>query len=99
MNAKRTPEFEQPEDIAKAAEAIYAEKYKDNLESQEAGKFVVIDVLSEGACVGEFPEKTIIEATEKFPDGVFHLIRVGSPQAFKVGYGERSYSEANSWAG
>lgn len=69
--------------IADMGEKIYVEKYKDRLEKESGGHFAAIDVLSGNAYVGEFPELAIEKAQKESPTGVFHLIRIGSPGAFK----------------
>lgn len=69
--------------IAQTGEKIYAEKYKDKLEGERPGHFAAIDVLSGEVYVAEFPELAIEKARAAAPNGVFHLIRIGSPGAFK----------------
>ena len=75
-----------PGEIAKAAEEIYTSNHKEKLEKSNFGKFAVIDVRSGKAYVGKFAEDALGDAREKAPNGVFHLIRIGSPGAFRVGY-------------
>ena len=75
-----------PGKIAKAAEEIYTSNYKEKLEKSNSGEFAVIDVRSREAYVGKFAEDALGDAREKAPNGVFHLIRIGSPGAFRVGY-------------
>ncbi len=69
--------------IADLGEKIYADKYKETLEKEHDGQFAAIDVLSGNVYVGEFPELAIEKAQTESPTGVFHLIRIGSPGAFK----------------
>jgi hypothetical protein len=75
-----------PVEIAKAAEEIYTNKHKKELEKSSSGEFAVIDVRSGKAYVGKFAEDALGDAREKAPNGVFHLIRIGSTGAFRVGY-------------
>ncbi len=89
-------EFTDPVKLAEAAEAIYNVRYRESLAASHPGQFVVIDMNDEEAYVGEFPEEALKKAKEKAPDGVFHLIRIGAPGAFKVSYVER---QASSWGG
>ncbi len=82
-----------PGKIADAAEKIYEERYRKEFEETHSGQFVVIDVKSGEAYQGEFAEDALKVARERSPHGVFHLIRVGSPGAFRVSYvGQRTAS-------
>lgn len=83
-----------PDKIVEAAEKVYAEQYQAQLERESPGKFVAIDVITGKAYVGDFPELALGAAREDAPHGVFHLIRIGSPGAYKV-----SYSNATGDAG
>ena len=75
-----------PDKIADAAGRIY-DQLKGDLEKESSlGHFVVIDVVTEEPYVAEFPEDALEKARKAAPYGVFHLIRIGSPGAFKVGY-------------
>lgn len=75
-----------PDKIAEAGERFYAEKHKARLERERPGHFVAIDVATGDAYVGDHAELALEEARAKVPHGVFHLIRIGSPGAFKVSY-------------
>jgi hypothetical protein len=78
--------FSAPAKIAEAGERIYAEKYQASLEGQHPGEFVVIDVLNGNPYVARFPEQALEQARSCAPMGVFHLIRIGSPGAFRVSH-------------
>ena len=75
-----------PDKIAEAGRRLYAERHQIRLEKDHSGHFVAIDVLSGEAYVAEFPEQALEQAREKAPSGIFHLIRIGAPGAFKVSY-------------
>lgn len=75
-----------PGKIADAAEKMYEERYRKELEESYSGQFVVIDVKSGEAYRGEFAEDALTLARKRSPYGVFHLIRIGSPGAFRVSY-------------
>lgn len=75
-----------PSKIAAAAEKIYNERYQAEYEKDHVGKFVAIDVQDGAAYLGEFPENALQRARKQAPNGVFHLIRIGSPGAFRVSY-------------
>ena len=78
-----------PSEIADAAEAIYKEKYQAEYEQHHDGKFVVVDVTDERAYLGVYAEEALGEARRQSPHGVFHLMKVGAPGAFKVSYIDR----------
>ncbi|MFQ5927025.1 MAG: hypothetical protein ACE5MH_06275 [Terriglobia bacterium] len=83
-----TPErkLTNPKEIGERGEQIYEKKYKDEYEARHKGKFAAIEVYSEQAFVAETPERALDEGRKAVPEGVFHLIRVGSPGAFRVSY-------------
>ncbi len=86
MSTMRVPStFLNPKEIAEAGERIYREKYRAELERSQNGLFVAIDVVSEEAFTANQPEEALEIARKKHSDGVFHLIRIGSPGAFKLG--------------
>lgn len=79
--------LDSPDKIATEGERIYAERHKLNLEQEHLGHFVAVDVMTGSAYVAEFPEDALAKARSEAPNGVFHLIRIGAPGAFKVSYG------------
>lgn len=83
---KMHPSLSNPKAVAETGEKIYRDRYQLKLEAENFGKFVVIDVSTEEAIIGDSPEDAMNSAREKLPNGVFHLIRIGSPGAFRVGY-------------
>lgn len=75
-----------PKAVAERGEKIYDEKYRTKYEVQHLGKFVVIDVSTQEAYLGDSPEAAFELARQKAPHAIFHLIKVGSPGAFRVSY-------------
>lgn len=75
-----------PKAMADRGEAIYREKYKAAYEAEHLGKFVAIDVKSEHAYMGDSPDDALELARKEAPTGLFHLIKIGSPGAFRVSY-------------
>ena len=79
-----------PAEIANVAERIYEEQFQEGLEKEHAHGFVAIDIVSKTAHFGQEPEDALEKAQESAPDGVFHLIKIGAPAAFRIGFiGER----------
>ncbi len=87
--------FTRPQEIVEAGEKIYAEKYKQDYERNHPGKFAAVDVLTGAAYVAEFPEDALQQAREKAPTGLFHLIKIGSPGAFRVSYNSPANANSN----
>lgn len=79
--------LDSPDKIADAGERIYEQKYKSQLEGASFGHFVAIDVTTGTPYVAEFPEQALEQARAAAPNGIFHLIRIGAPGAFKVSFG------------
>ena len=84
-----------PDKIAEAGELIYSDRYKSELEATRSGHFIAIDVLTGEGYVAEFPEQALEVARGKAPSGIFHLIRVGAPGAFRVSFG--THSQHDFW--
>jgi hypothetical protein len=75
-----------PKQIAEIGEKIYETTYKSAFEVEHPGRFVAIDVSTSKAFLGDTAEGAMEEAHKASPKGLFHLIKVGSPGAFRVGY-------------
>jgi hypothetical protein len=86
VNMYATPSFSNPIETAKTGQAIYEQKYRSEYESRFPAQFVAIDVTTEKAFVADHPEKAIKAACAAAPNGIFHLIRIGSAGAFRVSY-------------
>ena len=74
------------EKIAAEGQRIYSEKYKDAFERDFFGQYVAINIDTEEAYRAQFPEQALTLARQKAPSGIFHLIRIGSPAAFKASH-------------
>ena len=84
-------------EIVQKAEHAYAEKFRAKCESEFNGQYAVIDITDDSLFVGEFPEIAMKEAIEKSPNGVFHLIRIGSPASvYHVGHLGRHHVDSDS---
>lgn len=84
--------------IARRAQEIYDTTLKNELEPEQSGKFVVVDVSSGKHYVADFAEDAIQNAREALPYGIFHLMRIGSPGAFKVSHIASSKAGPHSWS-
>ena len=83
-----------PKEIAETGEKIYNEKYRAQYEAEHLGKFVAINIRSGHATLAETSEEALQMAKAADPSGLFHLIRVGSPGAFRVSYAQHG---DNDW--
>jgi hypothetical protein len=70
-------------EIAAKGSDIYDRRYRSEFERLHDGEFVAIDIDSEAAYVAGLPETALSKARAAAPDGLFYLIRVGAPGAFK----------------
>lgn len=93
-----TVEIMTTSEIVQKAEHVYAEEYQAEYEAEYNGHYAVIDIIDKSIYVGEFPEIAMKEAMEKSPDGVFHLIRIGSAASvYHLGHLGRHH--VNSYSG
>jgi hypothetical protein len=75
-----------PKALSELGEKIYREKYKESFERDQVGKFVAIDMTTQKAFIADTPEAAVELLLKEDPNSFFHLIKVGSPGVFKVGY-------------
>jgi hypothetical protein len=73
-----------PREIARRGTGIYERKYRGDYERKWRGRFVAIDIDTESAYMGKFPEEALANAKSNAPQGIFFLLRVGSEGAFKA---------------
>ena len=75
-----------PEAIAQRGEELYQEKYKDKYEPGHADEFLAVDVTTGQAYLAQTSEEALQKARNQSPTGLFHLIQIGQPGAFRVSY-------------
>lgn len=88
------PSLSDPKAVAEAGEQIYEKNFRADFEKQHPGRFVAIDVLTDKAFLGDNPEEALGRAKEGSPQGLFHLIKIGAPGAFRV---SRTSHVAGNW--
>jgi len=71
-------------EITSKGQEIYERKYRAEFEQRYRGRFAAIDLASENAYLGDFPEEALRDAKAAAPEGIFFLIRIGSSGAFKM---------------
>lgn len=75
-----------PKAVAERGEQLYRDKFKGKYEATEMGSFLAIDVIGEQAYLGKTADEAYLTAKKAAPGGIFHLIKIGSPGAFRVSY-------------
>ena len=82
-----------PQEAADKGTAIYKARYQAAFEAEHPGKFAAIDITTEKAWVADTPEEALGIAQGQNPNGFFHLIRIGSPGVYRVGYTQHNARE------
>jgi hypothetical protein len=72
-----------PREITAKGLAIYERKYRAEFERQHNGAFAAIDIISEAVYLADLPENALSKWRAASPEGVFFLLRIGAPGAFK----------------
>lgn len=85
----KTPDLNDPKQIAELGATIYNRLYKADYEKNHPGEYVAINISDESATLGASAAEALMSAKAKYPRGFFHLIRVGHPGAFEVGFAYR----------
>ena len=75
-----------PQAVAEKGEQLYRDKFKGTYEPANNGWFLAIDVASERAYLGKTADEAYLTARKAAPAGIFHLIKIGSPGAFRISY-------------
>lgn len=70
--------------IEKKGQEIYENKLRSQLEPFKNGKYVAIDVESEKYFVANTLEEALLQAQKKYPNHLFHTVKIGSSGVFKV---------------
>ena len=75
-----------PEAIAQRGEELYQEKYRAKYETEHSDEFLAIDVTTGQVYLAATPEEALKTARDESPVGLFHLIQIGQPGAFRDSY-------------
>lgn len=75
------PTTADPRGVAAKGETIYATRLKVHLEPAHVGEYVAIEVDSGDYFLGPTLVEAGQKARAKYPDKVFHFIKLGSPVA------------------
>ncbi len=72
--------------IVERAEKIYEEKHRQTCEADHLGEYVVVDLTKGEIYIDKYAEGAMEKANRHSPNGIFHLIRIGAPSAFNLGF-------------
>lgn len=75
-----------PQEIAQQGERLYQERFRVDYEKKYPGKYLALDITSEEAILADTPEGALAAAEKKNPQGFFHIVKIGSPGVYRVGY-------------
>lgn len=71
--------------VAAEAKKLYAERFRENLEATEHGRFVCIEPQSGDYFVGDTFDDAVNKAIDVYPDRLTHTLRVGYSAALHLG--------------
>lgn len=74
------------QEIVKAGERIYEQKFKAQYEAEFPDQYAVIDVETEEAVVGMFAEDAVTAASKRFGSHRQHLVCIGSSSTVQLGF-------------
>ena len=74
-----------PEQVSEKGEEFYKNKLKSILEPIDNGKFVAIEIISGDYFIGNSILEALDAAKKKYPDRLFHTIKIGYQGIFKMG--------------
>lgn len=69
--------------LSEEGKRIY-EELRETLEPEHKGEYLAIEVGSGDYFIGKTIEEVGRKARKKFPDEVFHLVRIGYPGVFNL---------------
>ncbi len=77
--------FEEISQVAAKGEEIYRQRYQKAFERLYPNQFVAIDVLSQQAFIGEYPDVAIGKAFDEVAQPHIHLVKIGCDSAYSMG--------------
>jgi hypothetical protein len=77
--------------FARNARAIYQQRLKQLLEKSAPGQFVAIEVDSGDYFLGATPLEAVTKAKQRYPDRVFHVMKVGAKAVLLLKKGGSSW--------
>jgi len=81
--------------LATKARIIYNERLKQSLEASSRGQFAAIEVNSGDCFLGSTPLEAINSGKQRYPEEVFHVMKVGHKAAIKLKGGSLQWHQAD----
>ncbi len=72
-------------EIANRGQTLYERTLRDELESTERGKLLVLDIETGDYEIDSDDVAAVQRARAKRPEGAFYILRVGYPTAYRLG--------------
>ena len=76
-----------PTRLAQLGDKLYEERFKNEYTPEHTGEVLAIKVDSEQPTSGSLPSKHSSQARPAQHDGTFHLVRIGGPGVYQMGFG------------
>jgi hypothetical protein len=73
------------QEVARRGKKIYEREIRAEVEPEQEGRFVVIDVKSGSYALADDELEAFDRAREKTPNGLLYLVRVGHRAAHRLG--------------
>ncbi len=73
------------EEIVERGEALYNQQIRDEVETGNEGKFLVLDIETGAYEVDEDELAAVQRAKAKNPDAVLYILRIGYATAYRLG--------------
>lgn len=70
------------QEIEKKGKEIYETQFKEKLEPEKNGRYLVLEVESGEYFLNDFLDEALKEAKRKFPNKIFYSLRIGYPGVF-----------------
>ena len=85
-----------PDEVVERGKEIYEQSIRAQVEAENIGRLLMIDVLTGNWVLGEDRGKMARHLRGQNPDAANFALRVGYPATLGIGATVRPYSEANS---
>ncbi len=80
-----------PETLAKLGNKFYNDNLKEKLEKDSFGQYVVIEIDSGDFFVNQDLKIALEQAQNKYPDKLFHIVKIGEVQNYFKGAVRNNY--------
>ncbi len=74
-----------PEEVATRGEVLYAQHIRAQVEAENQGKFLVVDIETGAYEIDEDDLTATKRVLAKRPEAVLYGLRIGSPTAYRLG--------------